>query len=246
MPSWKKAWRSCQTSSGSRWRSARRESCSTSAPSGIRVGAASSATPAPGAASSAGQVPSGGGSPAAEEASAAPAEQRGEPARAGGRAGGIGSPGGSPRFYRTLVAREVPVARRSIGFPLTVGVVLLLLVLALAVGWQILLVSDVRRASRGALEPRLGAAGRGRHLLPARDRGAGVAVRLAGARDAHEPAPAGVPGRRDPRDEDTARFAAALPRHAGASRPGAASIAGSSSRGCTRTSSASTAPSSRC
>jgi len=41
------------------------------------------------------------------------------------------------------------VARRSIGFPLAVGVVLLLLVLALAVGWQILLVSDVRIASRG-------------------------------------------------------------------------------------------------
>ena len=41
------------------------------------------------------------------------------------------------------------MARRSIGFPLAVGVVLLLLVLALAVGWQILLVSDVRLASRG-------------------------------------------------------------------------------------------------
>jgi signal transduction histidine kinase len=41
------------------------------------------------------------------------------------------------------------VARRSIGFPLAVGVVLLLLVLALAVGWQVLLVSDVRVASRG-------------------------------------------------------------------------------------------------
>jgi signal transduction histidine kinase len=41
------------------------------------------------------------------------------------------------------------VARRSIGFPLVVGVVLLLLVLALAVGWQVLLVSDVRIASRG-------------------------------------------------------------------------------------------------
>jgi signal transduction histidine kinase len=41
------------------------------------------------------------------------------------------------------------VARRSIGFPLAVGVVLLLLVLALAVGWQVLLVSDIRVASRG-------------------------------------------------------------------------------------------------
>jgi len=41
------------------------------------------------------------------------------------------------------------VARRSIGLPLAVGVVLLLLVLTLGVGWQILLVSDVRRAARG-------------------------------------------------------------------------------------------------
>jgi signal transduction histidine kinase len=41
------------------------------------------------------------------------------------------------------------VARRSIGFPLAVGVVLLLLLLALAVGWQILVVSDVRIPARG-------------------------------------------------------------------------------------------------
>jgi signal transduction histidine kinase len=41
------------------------------------------------------------------------------------------------------------MARRSIGFPLAVGVVLVLLVLSLAVGWQILLVSDVRRAAQG-------------------------------------------------------------------------------------------------
>jgi signal transduction histidine kinase len=41
------------------------------------------------------------------------------------------------------------VARRSTGFPLVIGVVLTLLVLALAVGWQVLLVSDVRRATRG-------------------------------------------------------------------------------------------------
>ena len=41
------------------------------------------------------------------------------------------------------------MARRSIGLPLAVGVVLLLLLLCLAVGWQILLVSEVRRAARG-------------------------------------------------------------------------------------------------
>jgi signal transduction histidine kinase len=41
------------------------------------------------------------------------------------------------------------VARRSIGFPLAVGIVLTLLVVALAVGWQILLVTDVRGAARG-------------------------------------------------------------------------------------------------
>jgi two-component system phosphate regulon sensor histidine kinase PhoR len=39
--------------------------------------------------------------------------------------------------------------RRSIGFPLTVGIVLLLLVLALAIGWQILVVSDSRSVARG-------------------------------------------------------------------------------------------------
>lgn len=41
------------------------------------------------------------------------------------------------------------MARRSIGFPLTVGAVLALLVLALAVGWQILVVSDARTVARG-------------------------------------------------------------------------------------------------
>ena len=39
--------------------------------------------------------------------------------------------------------------RRSIGLPLAVGIVLLLLLLTLAVGWQVLLVSEVRRAARG-------------------------------------------------------------------------------------------------
>jgi len=41
------------------------------------------------------------------------------------------------------------VARRSIGFPLTLGIVLTLLVLALAVAWQVLVVSDVRRVASG-------------------------------------------------------------------------------------------------
>ena len=41
------------------------------------------------------------------------------------------------------------MARRSIGFPLTVGIVLTLLVLILAVGWQILVVSGVRPVARG-------------------------------------------------------------------------------------------------
>ncbi len=39
--------------------------------------------------------------------------------------------------------------RRSIGIPLTVGIVLVLLVLTLAVGWQILVVSDARSVARG-------------------------------------------------------------------------------------------------
>jgi signal transduction histidine kinase len=41
------------------------------------------------------------------------------------------------------------VARRSIGTPLTLGIVLTLLALTLAVAWQILVVSDVRRVASG-------------------------------------------------------------------------------------------------
>jgi len=41
------------------------------------------------------------------------------------------------------------VPRRSLGFPLALGLVLLLLVLALAVGWQILVWSDVRPGAEG-------------------------------------------------------------------------------------------------
>jgi signal transduction histidine kinase len=41
------------------------------------------------------------------------------------------------------------VARRSIGFPLTLGIVLTLLAVALAIGWQILVVSDARPLARG-------------------------------------------------------------------------------------------------
>ncbi len=39
--------------------------------------------------------------------------------------------------------------RRSIGFPLTIGIVLTVLALALAVGWQILVVSDLAPVARG-------------------------------------------------------------------------------------------------
>jgi len=39
--------------------------------------------------------------------------------------------------------------RRSIGFPLTLGIVLTILVLTLAVGWQILVVGDVRPVTAG-------------------------------------------------------------------------------------------------
>lgn len=41
------------------------------------------------------------------------------------------------------------MARRSIGFPLTIGIVLTLVVLMLAVGWQILVVTDARTVARG-------------------------------------------------------------------------------------------------
>ena len=44
------------------------------------------------------------------------------------------------------------MARRSIGFPLTVGIVLTLLLLTLAVGWQILVVSDVRPSGLTTLD----------------------------------------------------------------------------------------------
>ena len=39
--------------------------------------------------------------------------------------------------------------RRSIGIPLALGIVLALLVLALAVGWQILVVGDARSVAAG-------------------------------------------------------------------------------------------------
>jgi signal transduction histidine kinase len=41
------------------------------------------------------------------------------------------------------------LARRSIGFPLTIGIVLCVLALALAVGWQLLVVSDLLPVARG-------------------------------------------------------------------------------------------------
>jgi signal transduction histidine kinase len=41
------------------------------------------------------------------------------------------------------------VARRSIGFPLTIGIVLSLLAIALLVAWQILVVSDLRPVAQG-------------------------------------------------------------------------------------------------
>ena len=40
-------------------------------------------------------------------------------------------------------------SRRSIGFPLTLGIVLTLVALALAVGWQILVFSDAGIVARG-------------------------------------------------------------------------------------------------
>ena len=41
------------------------------------------------------------------------------------------------------------MARRSIGFPLTVGIVLTLIAVSLAVGWQILVVADIATVARG-------------------------------------------------------------------------------------------------
>jgi signal transduction histidine kinase len=44
---------------------------------------------------------------------------------------------------------EESLAKRSIGLPLTMGIVLMVLVLALAVGWQVLLWSDPQAVSDG-------------------------------------------------------------------------------------------------
>jgi signal transduction histidine kinase len=41
------------------------------------------------------------------------------------------------------------MARRSVGFPLTVGIVLTLIAVSLAVGWQILVVADLEPVTRG-------------------------------------------------------------------------------------------------
>ena len=43
--------------------------------------------------------------------------------------------------------------RRSIGLPLTLGIVLSLLALSLAVGWQILVVGDPRPMAGGQIDP---------------------------------------------------------------------------------------------
>ena len=51
------------------------------------------------------------------------------------------------RFRRILATGEL-MGRRSIGFPLTAGIILTLLTLTLGVGWQILIVNDVRSAAR--------------------------------------------------------------------------------------------------
>ena len=87
----------------------------------------------------------------------------------------------------------------------------------------------------------------GHAVLRAGARRPRAALRLAGARDAPQPAPAGVPRRRHPRDEDAARVAAALPRDARPPRSrrpsGAAPFLGAHAA---RTSSGSSAPSSRC
>jgi signal transduction histidine kinase len=61
----------------------------------------------------------------------------------------MGPPATVARFYRTLARGEDRVSRRSIGFPLTIGIVLSVLALALGVGWQILVVSDLAPVARG-------------------------------------------------------------------------------------------------
>ena len=76
-------------------------------------------------------------------------------------------------------------------------------------------------AGRGAaLGDALGAAIARHALLRAADRRPRAALRMARPRDAPQPAAAGLSRRRHPRDEDAARVAATLPRHARSPRSG--------------------------
>ena len=139
--------------------------------------------------------------------------------------------------------------RRSIGLPLTIGIVLVLL--ALGAGGRLERAGRARRrrgpaGRRAALGTHWVLLVAGLALLRAADRRARAALRLAGPRDAAQPAPAGVPRRRDARDEDAARVAAPLPRHARSPRSRRRAAPRSSSPACARTSSGSSAPWTRC
>ena len=111
--------------------------------------------------------------------------------------------------------------RRSIRLPLALGIALACLTAALAVGWQVLLVGDWRPVAQGLTTLHWVLIVLGSLFFVMVLAGLVLALHLAGARDAPEPAPAGFPRRRDARDEDTARVAAPLPRDALAARSGA-------------------------
>ena len=121
-----------------------------------------------------------------------------------------------------------------------------MLAVALAVGWQVLLVGAGGRWRAGLTKLHWVLIVLGSLFFAAGARGPRAALRLARARDAPQPAPAGVPRRRDPRDEDAARVAAPLPRDARRGTIRRRSGAARSSRACTRTSSGSSAPWGRC
>src|SRR5262245_48558145 len=115
----------------------------------MRRGTASAGT-ASGALWKPGHWPSGGGAAPAGAASAngsSAAAQRSAGERSPGRAwrGGPGLMHPPRAFYRPAPGRHT-VPRRSLGFPLALGGVLLLLVLVLAVGWQVLVWSGAQPA----------------------------------------------------------------------------------------------------
>ena len=133
--------------------------------------------------------------------------------------------------------------RRSIGLALALGITL---VRDRGRPRRRLAAARGARSAAGDARPHHGALGADRAglaALAADPGGPRAALRLARARDPLQPAPAGVPRRRHPRDEDAARGAAPLPRDARPARPRRGAPPLVPRRAWTRTWSGSSAPS---